>query len=140
MNKLESRKKDLMGPPIPLRDWMDFSVLKEIIGFFGHEQRLELWTQPDRIYLQRRLFSRKRRALLVFPSSRARQGVGVALIQKKQKGVPYLWVYRCQDRFYNHPLSYFTLLVNYNREEEDQARQIQDIVSHSVQEYFDPQY
>ena len=140
MIMLESRKKDLIGKPIDLPAPVDFSVLKEIIGFFGHEQKIELWAEPEVIRVRNRLLFSNQPALAVFPDWRARQGVGIALVQKVRKGIAQLWMYRCRDELFTRPSPYFTLLVDRNPEEDAETQQIARIINHSIQEYFDPQY
>ena len=72
---MEARKKDVVCGPISLPDLMDLSVLKEIIGFFGHENRMELWAEPEPVRLKQRMFFSVRTGLAIFPEWRVRQGL-----------------------------------------------------------------
>ena len=134
---MEARKHDLLAGPISLPRLMDLEVLREIIGFFGHENHRELWADVEPI----RLCHRTRNALMVFPQERSRIGVGLALVQKVKKGTPQLWMYRCQDSLWAHPTPYFTMLAEQDpMSYELEALQMSAIIHASVREYFDPQY
>lgn len=139
--RMEAKKNDLLCKPISLSDPIDFSVLKEIIGFFGHEKRMELWAEPESVRFRKAFFSIFRPALLVFPDWRVHQGEGIALVQKERKGFPQLWMYRCRDNLLCRPSPYFTLLAARSpQEEEAETRQMEEIIRCSVREYFDPEY
>lgn len=138
---MEARKKDVVCGPISLPDLMDLSVLKEIIGFFGHENRMELWAEPEPVRLKQRMFFSVRTGLAIFPEWRVRQGLGIALVQKMHRDTPQLWLYRCENEFLAKLTPYFTLLAERNlAAEEAEVRQMEEIIRCSIKEYFDPQY
>lgn len=140
--RMEANTNDLLCKPISLSAPIDFTVLKEIIGFFGHENRMELWAEPESVRFRKwTFFSSFRPALLVFPDWRIHQGEGIALLQKERKGSPQLWMYRCRDSLLSRPSPYFTLLAARSpQEEEAETRQMEDIIRCSVREYFEPEY
>lgn len=138
---MEARKQDLLFGPQPLPSPMDLSLLREIIGFFGHENRQELWVGKGTMRFKYRPFFLWRKAMLIFPQWRPRQGFGLALVQKMHKGVPCLWVYRCEDSLMTNLSPYFTLLAERDYATElMETQQIREIIHHSVREYFDPEF